>query len=282
MLSLIDTPNSSLLANAAQTLKPSGMLTLDLVSQVSGTPVGICVEGAFVHKFLVLTDSATFCRLPAADIDAFSDLRCCAFEGNPLGLAAGEPFILSLTFADSTVAANLGIAITDVGAFAVHATTEASRQPAKKARSKMELVSITDEKGYSRILNRENSMRALVAWLDKYNSELAGKYGVDKLVWCEEGSSARSSAGMVRGWFYYDVDNDMKQKPLPNANAAIECMQRLTKTDFYHDMYTRTSEFPFEKSVKGESSTSSAIATVMEGKGVEAMIDAAEIVPVLK
>ena len=55
MLSLIDTPNSSLLANAAQTLKPSGMLTLDLVSQVSGTPVGICVEGAFVHKFLVLT-----------------------------------------------------------------------------------------------------------------------------------------------------------------------------------------------------------------------------------
>ena len=103
MLSLIDTPNSSLLANAAQTLKPSGMLTLDLVSQVSGTPVGICVEGAFVHKFLVLTDSATFCQLPAADIDAFSDLRCCALEGNPLGLGAGEPFILSLTFAESTV-----------------------------------------------------------------------------------------------------------------------------------------------------------------------------------
>ena len=39
MLSLIDTPNSSLLANAAQTLKPSGMLTLDVVSFITGTPV---------------------------------------------------------------------------------------------------------------------------------------------------------------------------------------------------------------------------------------------------
>ena len=153
-------------------------------------------------------------------------------------MSVGEQFILSLTFAETTVAANLGIAITDVGAFAVHATSEASQQPAKKkARSKMELVSITDEKGYARILNRENSMRALVAWLDKYNSELAGKYGVDKLVWCEEGSSARSSAGMVRGWFHYDV-NDMKQKPLPNASAAIECMQKFTKThtNFYLKM----------------------------------------------
>ena len=71
----------------------------------------------------------------------------------------------------------------------------------------------------------------------KYNSELAGKYGVDKLVWCEEGSSARSSAGMVRGWFHYDVDNDKKQKPLPNASAAIECMQKFTNTDFYNDLY---------------------------------------------
>eukprot|EP00966_Prymnesium_polylepis_P085708 1984323-Prymnesium_polylepis.1 len=230
----------------------------------AGTPIGICVEGASIHKFLVLTDSATFCQPPAADIDTFSDLRCCAFEGNPLGLSAGEPFILSLTFAESPVAANLGIAITDVGAFAVHATSEASQQPAKKkARSKMELVSITDEKGYARILNHENSMRALVSWLDKYNSEFAGKYGVDKLVWCEEGSSARSSAGMVRGWFHYDVDNDMKQKPLPNANAAIECMQRFTTTDFYHDLYTKTSDFPFAKSVKGESSTSSASATIV-------------------
>ena len=46
--------------------------------------------------------------------------------------------------------------------------------------SKMELVSITDEKSNIQILNRENSMRALVAWLDKYNSELAGK------IWCRQ------------------------------------------------------------------------------------------------
>ena len=100
----------------------------------------------------------------------------------------------------------------------------------------------TDEKSYIRILNRENSMRALVAWLDKYNSELAGKYGVDKLVWCEEGSSARSSAGMVRGWFHYDVDNDMKQKPLPNASAAIECMQKSTQRQTF--TMTCTHELP--------------------------------------
>ena len=212
MLSLIDTRDSSLLSIATQTLKPSGMLTLGLESQVRGTPIGICVEGASIHKLLVLIDSATFCQLPAADIDAFSDLRCCAFEGNPLGLSAGEPFILSLTFAESTVAANLGIAITDVGAFAVHATPEASRQPLnKKARSKMDLVSITDEKSYVRILNRENSMRALVAWLDKYNSELAGKYGVDKLFGAKKARVlGRVLAWFVAAWFHYDVDNDMK------------------------------------------------------------------------
>ena len=133
MLSLIDTRDSSLLSIATQTLKPSGKLTLSLESQVKGTPIGICVEGASVHKFLVLIDSATFCQEPpAAEVDAFSQLSCCAFEGNPLGLRAGEAFTLSLTFAESTARANLGIAITDVGAFAVHANAEASQEPLKK------------------------------------------------------------------------------------------------------------------------------------------------------
>ena len=54
MLSLIDTQESSLLSIATQALKPSGNLTLSLESQVKGTPIGICVEGASVHKFLVL------------------------------------------------------------------------------------------------------------------------------------------------------------------------------------------------------------------------------------
>ena len=53
----------SLLSIATQTLKPSGKLTLSLESQVKGTPIGICVEGASVHKFLVLIDSASFCQL---------------------------------------------------------------------------------------------------------------------------------------------------------------------------------------------------------------------------
>ena len=73
--------------------------------------------------------------------------------------------------------------------------------------------------------------------------------------------------GMVRGWFHYDVDNDMKQKPLPNASAAIECMQKFTKTNFYHELYTKTSKFPFEKAdaktVKGESSTSAVSETAV-------------------
>ena len=128
-----------------------------------------------MHKFLVLIDSASFCQPPAAEVDAFSQLSCCAFEGNPLGLRAGEPFTLSLTFAESTVRANLGIAITDVGAFAVHANAEASQEPLKKkARSKMELWcrSRMRRATYIQILNRENSMRTPVAWLDKYNSEL--------------------------------------------------------------------------------------------------------------
>lgn len=115
----------------------------------------------------------------------------------------------------------------------------------KKSRSKMERVAITDERSDIQILNQENSLCALVAWLDKYNSDLASKYGVDKLVWCERKSDSRR-------WFHVDVDNGMRQKSLRNASAAIECMQKFTKTDFYNDLYTRTSDFPFAEARTAE------------------------------
>ena len=37
---------------------------------------------------------------------------------------------------------------------------------------------------------RVSRHRAIVAWLDKQNAALASRYGVEKLVWCEECSSA--------------------------------------------------------------------------------------------
>ena len=75
---------------------------------------------------------------------------------------------------------------------------------------------------------------------------------------------------MVRGWFHYDVKNDKKQKPLPNASAAIECMQKFTNTDFYNDLYTRSHEFQFEKvDTKVTKGETSATATTVPGSSSE-------------
>ena len=87
-------------------------------------------------------------------------------------------------------------------------------------------------------------MRAIiVAWLDKHNAKLGPNYGVEKLVWCEEGTSARSSGGIVRGWFRIDTTDRNRRKVVPNASAAIDAMQNFTNTDFYDDIKDHTSHY---------------------------------------
>jgi hypothetical protein len=98
----------------------------------------------------------------------------------------------------------------------------------KRARSKLEMVvnSSGEEVG------RDATMRLLTDWLDKNNKLLAPKYGVEKLVWCEE-SKARSG---TRSFFRIDVTDSNKRKACGNASAAIRFMQEFTKTDFYEEM----------------------------------------------
>ena len=71
----------------------------------------------------------------------------------------------------------------------------------RKRRSVLKRVEVATDDGETKALTVANTMRAIVAWLDSMNKEHASAYSVDRLVWCEEQSSARSEKGTIRGWF---------------------------------------------------------------------------------
>jgi hypothetical protein len=111
----------------------------------------------------------------------------------------------------------------------------------------------------------ENTMRAIVAWLDKMNQDHASSYSVDRLVWCEEQSSARSEKGTIRGWFKYDISDGNKRKVVPNASDAIVAMEQITKTDFYAEMKSNCKAYDIdfvEQSMSGNASGSAGATSV--------------------
>eukprot|EP00966_Prymnesium_polylepis_P240148 5553339-Prymnesium_polylepis.1 len=91
----------------------------------------------------------------------------------------------------------------------------------RKRRSVLKRLDVMTDDGQLKTLTVENTMRAIVAWLDKMNQDHAPTYSVDRLVWCEEQSSAHSEKGTIRGWFKYDVSDGNKRKVVPNASDAI-------------------------------------------------------------
>ena len=93
------------------------------------------------------------------------------------------------------------------------------------------------------------------------NQDHASTYSVDRLVWCEEQSSARSEKGTIRGWFKYDVSDGNKRKVIPNASDAIVAMEQITKTDFYAEIKSNFKAYDvdlMEQGVGGSGSGSGA------------------------
>ena len=226
-------------------------IVISVVPQIEHThqsAIGVCFSGSLSTMFIVaeVEDGNTFHQMPS---DFVSDVLFCALEGNPLELTAGSTFMLSIAPNDDTegVFAHvfnselqpLALSVVPEKQQTVVATTAlAGQPPAKKARNSLKSVVLPD--GY--VLNRENSMKAVIAWLGKHNKIHAPKHGVPKLVWCEEGSSSRSS-GTVRTFFKVDLNDGNKRKICANASSAIECMEAFTGTDFYEDIKKHGHDF---------------------------------------
>ena len=153
-----------------------------------------------------------------------------AVDGNLLGIPTGSAFKIHYGGKD----ANLGFLFdTSMRFVALSLDVKgggAAPTHDRKRRSVLKRVEVTADDGKTKMLTVENSMRAIVAWLDKMNQDHASTYSVDRLVWCEEQSSARSEKGTIRGWFKHDV-SDNKRKVIPNASDAIVAMEQITKTD---------------------------------------------------
>ena len=136
----------------------------------------------------------------------------------------------------------------------------------RKRRSVLKRVEVTADDGRTKMLTVENSMRTIVAWLDKMNQDHASTYSVDRLVWCEEQSSARSEKGTIRGWFKYDISDGNKRKVVPNASDAIVAMEQITKTDFYAEMKSNFKAYDVDIVEQAITGNASGSAGVSKGK----------------
>ena len=209
--------------------------------------IGVCLSGAHMGKTLYV------CLNDAHEVGADAQAMTVVLhmlEGNPLGLKPGAQMVLSVgnDECDEDVTswdriglafdAQLNVLPVDIG---LNGAAPTAGNP-KKQRSQLKPVVMPD--GIT--LTRENSARAFVAWLTKCNEECAGKFGLEKLVWCEEVQSSRVDRNQVRVFYRYDVNDGMRKKTCANVNAAIDYIQAVTKRDFYEEMLSRGHDFEFD------------------------------------
>ena len=190
-----------------------------------------------------------------------------AVDGNLLGIPTGTAFNvryggkdpnLGFLFDKSMRIVGLSLDVKGGGAAPTHD---------RKRRSVLKRVEVTTDDGQTKTLTVENTMRAIVGWLDKMNQDHASTYSVDRLVWCEEQSSARSEKGTIRGWFKHDVSDGNKRKVIPNASDAIVAMEQISKTDFYAEMKNNFKAYDVDLVEQGVGSASGS-AGATKGKEV--------------
>ena len=166
-----------------QHIPGDGYLTMRLQhAQARGDALGVCVQGE-IGLVMSLERTSSF---EQADIIALTkDCLFAAVDGNCFGLSVGELFSL-VEDADDSSNAMVGAVINKSGHAAMLSMKVVTpiSYPEPKRRASLKRVQFGPQ-----TLNLENSMRALVVWLDHLNSLHAPKYGTDKLVWCEEQTS---------------------------------------------------------------------------------------------
>ena len=198
-----------------------------------------------------------------------------AIDGNVLGIPTWTAFNVRYGGKDP----NLGFVFDKSMRFvavSLDVKGGAAQSHDRKRRSVLKRVDVTTDDSQTKTLTVENTMRAIVAWLDKMNQDHAATHSVDRLVWCEVQSSARSERGTIRGWFKYDVSDGNKRKVVPNASDAIVAMEQITKTDFYAEMKSNFKAYDVdlvEQGVTGSASGSaSGSAGATKGKASEVSV----------
>lgn len=196
--------------------------------------LGICLQADETCKGLhvVLEWTSTMHFAQECDIEFF------AYENNALGFEPGQRLALKIKKIQDgeNNVQSLGCAFDQQDLpFTVDILPVAPKTTKRTSLKPVQLMG-------GQTLNREGSTRALIAWLDKHNSDLAANFGVEKLVWCEE-SSGRADRNQVRVFYRVDFADNKKKRVCANATSAIEYMQMFTQSDFYDDMLYRTRDY---------------------------------------
>lgn len=196
--------------------------------------LGICLEGAMkglALKVLKIGENVTHV-VP----DYVRTMQVHAIEGNTLQVPVGTKLVLSVgqSCNEEGRCETIGIAF-DVNTGAALMMELLISGVTPKARSQLKKAVLPS----GTILNRDMTVRAVCAWLDKQNTIHAPSYSVNQLVWCEMPSSASSkssSRNQTRVFYYVDLSDKMRKKPCGNANKAIEIMEQFCKSNFFKDM----------------------------------------------
>ena len=234
------------LRNMGPMISSDAHLVMQFVAQVpqNAILIGICMSGLFEAKFLVAswaTDNFETYS-PSAHGESF-DVQVLAFQNNPFGLSLCEKITVSVGLLEppyDDTSNMLGLMFDDQHRpyyVAIMLNRSHTHTGAKRSRIKRVVLSTGE------VLNHENSMRAVVSWLDKHNQELSANYNVSKLVWCEEANSVRNDRKICRTFYRVDINDNNKKKVCPNASAAIEYMQEFTKSDCYQDLLHKSDEY---------------------------------------
>lgn len=212
--------------------EPNTVILAKLVEKVDETmsPVGTILSGMFQRYHLVFERVAATQKLYTFPSD-LEGTEVYAFEENCLNLNAGDKYVMRLV--SSTSDDLLGAVMTDSVTmmnlqFAMEEDCTSVGGEAKRQRSNLKLITLAN----GRQLGRDKTIKAICKWLDKYNSQKAGVFGIKELVWCEEVSVGSRNQ---RSWWYYDTVV-RKRKPFANATAAVEYMENITQTDCYAEI----------------------------------------------
>ena len=225
-------PQSSRLSSCLPLAPPYDHHMIVLVDDDShqGDSIGVVLSGSNIFKRVVMKGSVLFHHVQ-------DDCTCefYASENNSLGIPVGRKCTITLQTSFDTT--GIGIAFKADGT--MYNVTLTCEDVVTKKRSKLQPVVLPTQ-----TLNKEESIRACLVWLDKHNFDLAPRHNLQRLVWCEETASSRSNSGLIRNFFKIDIYDNNKKKPCSNITSAIEAMQEFTKSDFYDDMLTKSMDYP--------------------------------------
>jgi hypothetical protein len=183
--------------------------------------LGMCLEGSTTKCMAV--------KLKKLDTDVQASatahsLHMYAVQDNVLKVPVGTKLVLTVGDDCTEEGRRETIGLAFDSQFAVLSTELVICGAARKARSNLKQVVLPN----GTALNRDMSVRAVCAWLNKQNQLYASFFGVTQLVWCEERNNIR---------VFYHIDlKDWRKKPCGSVNNAIECMQGIICRDFFEDM----------------------------------------------